>query len=76
MLATALKSLSSITSRAGNAGSKIIQPPKNFWQRFRNGASLTNDTQTQQLLTPINFMLRQGERYYQEIAINRAVEAN
>ena len=29
----------------------------------------------EQLLTPINFTLKQGERYYQEIAINRAVEA-
>jgi type I restriction enzyme R subunit len=49
--------------------------PENLWQRFRKGESLTSDTAAQQLLTPINFMLRQGERYYQEIAINRAVEA-
>jgi hypothetical protein len=49
--------------------------PDALFQRFRRGKSLTNDTQVQQLLTPINFTLRQGERYYQEIAINRAVEA-
>jgi type I restriction enzyme R subunit len=49
--------------------------PENLWQRFRDGKSLTDDTQVQQLLTPINFALRQGERYYQEIAINRVVEA-
>src|SRR5947199_8304811 len=49
--------------------------PEQLWQRFRKGESLTDDTQVQQLLTPINFTLRQGERYYQEIAINRAVEA-
>ena len=49
--------------------------PETLFQRFRNGESLTNDTQVQQLLTPINFLLRQGERYYQQIAINRTVEA-
>jgi type I restriction enzyme R subunit len=49
--------------------------PENLWQRFRKGESLTDDAQVQQLLTPINFALKQGERYYQEIAINRAVEA-
>jgi type I restriction enzyme R subunit len=48
--------------------------PDALFQRFRRGESLTNDTQVQQLLTPINFTLRQGERYYQQIAINRAVE--
>src|SRR5213596_661425 len=49
--------------------------PEALWQRFRKGESLKNDTAVEQLLTPINFTLRQGERYYQEIAINRAVEA-
>ncbi len=49
--------------------------PEELWQRYRAGKTLTNDTDVQQLLTPINFALRQGERYYQEIAINRAVEA-
>lgn len=49
--------------------------PEELFQRFRNGESLTNDTAVQQLLTPINFALKQGERYYQQIAINRAVEA-
>jgi type I restriction enzyme R subunit len=49
--------------------------PEVLFQRFRNGESLNNDTQVQQLLTPINFTLNQGERYYQQIAINRSVEA-
>src|SRR5438876_2431755 len=49
--------------------------PEELFHRFRKGESLTDDTQVQQLLTPINFTLKQGERYYQEIAINRAVEA-
>src|SRR5206468_2988290 len=49
--------------------------PEQLWQRFRRGESLTDDTAVQQLLTPINFALKQGERYYQQIAINRTVEA-
>jgi type I restriction enzyme R subunit len=49
--------------------------PEALWQRYRKGKDLKNDTEVDQLLTPINFTLRQGERYYQEIAINRAVEA-
>ena len=49
--------------------------PDALWQRYRNGKDLKVDAEIDQLLTPINFTLRQGERYYQEIAINRAVEA-
>jgi type I restriction enzyme, R subunit len=49
--------------------------PEELWQRYRDGKQLKDDTAVEQLLTPINFTLRQGERYYQEIAINRAVEA-
>src|SRR2546430_996314 len=49
--------------------------PKKLWERYRDGQQLKNDTAVEQLLTPINLTLRQGERYYQEIAINRAVEA-
>ena len=53
----------------------IYPTPEALFQRFRSGESLTSDTQVQQLLTPINFTLKQGERYYQQIAINRTVEA-
>ncbi len=49
--------------------------PEELWQRYRNGQQLKNDTAVEQLLTPINFALKQGERYYQQIAISRAVEA-
>jgi type I site-specific restriction endonuclease len=49
--------------------------PEELWRRYRDGKQLKDDTAVEQLLTPINFTLRQGERYYQEIAINRAVEA-
>ena len=49
--------------------------PEELWQRYRNGQQLKNDMAVEQLLTPINFALKQGERYYQQIAISRAVEA-
>ena len=49
--------------------------PEELWRRYRDGKQLKDNTAVEQLLTPINFTLRQGERYYQEIAINRAVEA-
>jgi type I restriction enzyme R subunit len=49
--------------------------PEELWRRYRDGKQLKDDTAVEQLLTPINFTLKQGERYYQEIAINRAVEA-
>ena len=49
--------------------------PEELWLRYRDGKQLKDDTAVEQLLTPINFTLRQGERYYQEIAINRVVEA-
>src|SRR5437868_13817737 len=49
--------------------------PEELWHRYRAGKELKNDVEVDQLLTPISFTLRQGERYYQEIAINRAVEA-
>jgi len=49
--------------------------PHELWRRYRDGKQLKDDTAVEQVLKPINFTLRQGERYYQEIAINRAVEA-
>jgi type I restriction enzyme R subunit len=49
--------------------------PEELWERYRKGRDLKSDSAVEQLLTPINFTLRQGERYYQEIAINRTVEA-
>jgi type I restriction enzyme R subunit len=49
--------------------------PEELWRRYRDGKQLKDESAVEQLLTPINFTLKQGERYYQEIAINRAVEA-
>jgi len=50
-------------------GISAYPAPDELWKRYRAGKSLKNDSEVQQLLTPINFTLRQGERYYQEIAI-------
>ena len=49
--------------------------PEELWRRYRDGKELRDSNAVEQLLTPINFTLKQGERYYQEIAINRSAEA-
>ena len=47
--------------------------PDDLWKRYRAAAGL-GDTQGSQLLTPFNHSVGKGERYYQQIAINRVVE--
>lgn len=49
--------------------------PDELWRRYRAGAGLAADQTAERLLTPSNFQTGKGERYYQQIAINRAVEA-
>jgi type I restriction enzyme, R subunit len=46
--------------------------PADLWARYRAGAGLT-DPMASRLLTPMNHSVAKGERYYQEIAVNRAV---
>ena len=48
--------------------------PAQLWARYRSGNKIPNEATAQRLLTPINHTSGKGERYYQEIAINRAVE--
>jgi type I restriction enzyme R subunit len=48
-------------------------PPAELWARYRTGRSLTPDAATR-LLTPMNRVVGKGDRYYQQIAINRVVE--
>jgi type I restriction enzyme R subunit len=48
--------------------------PAELWQRFRAGFGLS-DTAARQLLEPSNFDSGKGQRYYQLIAINRAVRS-
>lgn len=48
--------------------------PAQLWARYRTGNKITDDAVAHRLLTPMNHSIGKGERYYQEIAINRAVE--
>jgi type I restriction enzyme R subunit len=48
--------------------------PAELWQRYRNASGLGDQTAADRLLTPGNHAVGKGERYYQQIAINRAVE--
>lgn len=47
--------------------------PSELWERYKAGAELTDDTAAR-VLTPMNHIVGKGERYYQEIAVNRTVE--
>jgi type I restriction enzyme R subunit len=48
--------------------------PEALWKRYRAGRRLDSDEAASRLLTPMNHSVGKGERYYQEIAVNRAVE--
>ncbi len=48
--------------------------PSDLWHRYRAAVRLS-DPQVDQLLTPFNHAVGKGERYYQQIAVNRVVEA-
>jgi type I restriction enzyme, R subunit len=48
--------------------------PAELWERYRNASGLSEQGATR-LLTPAHYGVGKGERYYQQIAINRAVEA-
>jgi type I restriction enzyme R subunit len=48
--------------------------PSDLWRRYRAATHLS-DPQVDQLLTPFNHAVGKGERYYQQIAVNRVVEA-
>ena len=48
--------------------------PKELWQRLQNSQAITDD-QAEHLLAPLNLIAGKIPRYYQEIAINRAVQA-
>jgi type I restriction enzyme, R subunit len=48
--------------------------PVELWERYRTASGLSDDA-ANRLLTPANYAVGKSERYYQQIAINRAVEA-
>jgi type I restriction enzyme, R subunit len=48
--------------------------PDDLWARYRFSRGITDDKRAEQILSPINSVVKKGERYYAQIAINRAVE--
>src|SRR5579872_488308 len=48
--------------------------PEELWARYHTGAGITEQRSAAQLLTPGNYIVNMGERYYQQIAVNRAFE--
>jgi len=48
--------------------------PDELWARYRAGNKIQDPQIAARLLTPFNHDVGKGERYYQQIAVNRAVE--
>jgi type I restriction enzyme R subunit len=48
--------------------------PAELWQRYRASTKLSDAPSAARLLTPSNHTVGQGERYYQQLAINRVLE--
>jgi type I restriction enzyme R subunit len=48
--------------------------PAELWTRYRAGAKIVDDKAAERLLAPMNRSVGQGERYYQQIAVNRTVQ--
>ena len=51
-----------------------LPPPKELWNRLKENEGITSDVEDK-LLTPYYALPRKQARYYQEIAINRSVQA-
>ncbi len=49
--------------------------PDELWRRLRQGEGLKDEKAAERLLTPSNHLSGRSPRYYQETAINRAVQA-
>lgn len=49
--------------------------PGDLWQRYQAGSGITEPSQTAQLLAPYNRVSGKTPRYYQQIAIDRTVQA-
>ena len=61
------------------AGTEVRRPdfqtPDELWRRYRAGNNVNDPRMAERLLTPFNHDVGNGERYYQQLAVNRAVEA-
>ncbi len=49
--------------------------PEALWQRYKSHSGIATEAQVERLLSPSNYAVGKGERYYQQIAVNRAIEA-
>lgn len=49
--------------------------PEELWNRYRAANGIKTSEMAERLLAPYNHEVAKGERYYQQIAINRAVES-
>ena len=49
--------------------------PAELWERFRASEKIEDEEAASRLLTPANAAIGKGQRYYQEIAINRVVQS-
>ncbi|MCA1513649.1 DEAD/DEAH box helicase family protein [Bradyrhizobium sp. NBAIM01] len=58
----------------GEHAVEAFPTPKELWLRYCTRLAPSGSTELDRLLTPSNYAVKQGERYYQQIAINRAVE--
>jgi len=54
---------------------KAFPTPDELWQRLRSAEKLADEETATKLLTPANPTIGKGQRYYQEIAINRVIQA-
>ena len=61
------------------AGTETKRPdfptPGELWERYQRGHNIRKPEIAERLLTPSNHDVGKGERYYQQIAINRTIEA-
>ena len=54
---------------------KTFPTPDELWQRLRSAGKIEDEETANKLLTPANAAIGKGQRYYQEIAINRVIQA-
>ena len=52
----------------------VFPKPTELLQRFRASENIPDEETASKLLTPANAAIGKGQRYYQEIAINRVVQ--
>ena len=53
----------------------VFPSPDDLWNRLRHAEGLSDEASARRLLTPSYHLSGKSPRYYQEIAINRAIQA-